>query len=93
MYWNGDRYVLTFMNDKNPSHKVVPADEVLVNYFQRITRPDTLKRKNGIGKIWYSKYQNKVEFFTMDGKNPDNNRELKPATEHILGKYAEIAAE
>lgn len=93
MYWNGYRYVLTFINDKNPSHNVVPADDVMVNYFQKIKRPDTLSPNNGIGKTWYSKHQNKVEFFTMDGKNPDNHKELRPATEHILVKYAGENAE
>ncbi|KQS92993.1 hypothetical protein [Chryseobacterium sp. Leaf394] len=93
MYWNGYRYVLTFIDDKNPSHNVVPADDVLVNYFQKIKRPDTLNPNNGIGKTWYSKHQNKVEFFTMDGKNPENHKELRPATEHILLKYAGENAE
>ena len=88
MYWNGNRYILTTIQDKDPSHEVIPANEVLVNYFEKITKPDTLTVRNAIGKVWYSKHQNKVEFFTMDGKNPENGKELHPATEHMIEKYA-----
>ncbi len=88
MYWNGVEYRLTTVNDLNPKHTVIPLDTVQFKYFRKITRPDTLDLDNGMNKVWYSKYQNKVEFFTMDGTNPDNNKELKPVSEGILVKYA-----
>ncbi|KUJ49764.1 hypothetical protein [Chryseobacterium sp. JAH] len=88
MYWNGEEYRLTVAADLNPKHDVIPLDSVRFKYFRKITRPDTLDIDNGMENVWYSKYQNKVEFFTMDGVNPDNQKELKPVSERIILKYA-----
>jgi RNAse (barnase) inhibitor barstar len=88
MYWNGEEYRLTVAADLNPKHDVIPLDTVRLKYFRKITRPDTLDIDNGMDNVWYSKYQNKVEFFTMDGVNPDNQKELKPVSERIILKYA-----
>lgn len=88
MYWNGKGYQLTAATDMNPKHDVIPLDTVRLKYFKKITRPDTLNIDNGMDRVWYSKYQNKVEFFTMDGVNPDNQKELKPVSERIILKYA-----
>jgi len=88
MYWNGVEYRLTTAQDRNPKHAVIPLDTVQFKYFKKITRPDTLDLDNGMNKVWYSKYRNKVEFFTMDGTNPDNNKELKSVSQGILEKYA-----
>lgn len=87
MYWDGVEYRLTLADDRNPTHEVIPLDTVSFKYFKKITRPDTLDVDNGMKKVWYSKYQNKVDFFTMDGTNPDNNKELKPVSPGILEKY------
>lgn len=88
MYWNGVEYRLTFKTDLNPKHTVIPLDTVKFKYFRKITRPDTLDIVNGLNNVWYSKYQNKVEFFTMDGVNPDNHKALKPVTERIIQIHA-----
>ncbi|MGI9581288.1 hypothetical protein ACR1PO_08735 [Chryseobacterium sp. RRHN12] len=88
MYWDGDEYKLTSCDDKNPKHKLIPVDTVKLKYFRKITRPDTLTVENGLGSSWYTKYDNVVEFFTMDGINPDNGKSLKNATSHMITKYA-----
>ncbi len=88
MYWDGTEYKLTSCNDKNPKHKLVPVDTVRLKYFKKITKPDTLTVDNAVGNTFYSKYNNEVEFFTMDGINPNNGKGLKDATEHMLTKYA-----
>lgn len=88
MYWNGTEYRLTTALDLNPKHDVILLDTIKFKYFKKITRPDTLDIDNGLDNVWYSKYQNKVEFFTMDGKNPDNQKELRPVSERIILKYA-----
>ncbi len=93
MYWDGDEYKLTSCNDKNPKHQLLPLDTVKLKYFKKITRPDTLTVDNGVGNSWYTKYDNKVEFFKMDGINPDNGKSLKNATEHMIIKYAGFNAE
>ncbi|RTZ50229.1 hypothetical protein EJ377_10045 [Chryseobacterium arthrosphaerae] len=88
MYWDGTEYKITFCEDKNPHRKVIPIDTIKLKYFKKITRPDTLTVKNALGKAWYSKSDNVVEFFTMDGVNPDNGKDLDIASKHMLTKYA-----
>ncbi|PXW14515.1 hypothetical protein C8D70_107224 [Chryseobacterium sp. CBTAP 102] len=88
MYWDGDEYKLTSCNDKNPKHQLLPVDTVRLKYFKKITRPDTLTVENGLGNSWYTKYDNAVEFFTMDGINPDNGKSLRDASRHMITKYA-----
>ncbi|CAM2793301.1 hypothetical protein DRF59_05090 [Chryseobacterium flavum] len=88
MYWDGDEYKLTSCDDKNPKHQLIPVDTVKLKYFKKITRPDTLTVENGLGNSWYTKYNNVVEFFTMDGINPDNGKSLRDASKHMITKYA-----
>jgi len=82
MYWNGKEYVPEDCN--HIKENLIAIDSKKVSNFKKITRPDTIRSIKG---IWYSKYQNEVEFFTADGKNPENNKELHPVTERILNKY------
>lgn len=84
MYWNGKEYIPEHCN--NTKAGLIAIDIKLVANFKKITRPDTIKSVKG---VWYSKYQNRVEFFTADGKNPDNQKELHPVTERILEKYTQ----
>lgn len=88
MYWDGAQYKLASCNDRNPKHHLVPIDTVKYKYFKKVTRPDTLTIENAFGNSWYSKSNNVVEFFTMDGINPDNGKPLDDATEYMLTKYA-----
>ncbi len=83
MYWDGKEYIPEDCNDSKKG--LIAIDMKLVDNFKKITRPDTIK---SIKNIWYSKYQNVVEFFTENGINPDNGRDLRPLTNHMLEKYA-----
>jgi len=48
---------------------------------------DTLT-KNSLGKVWYSKIDGKVEFFTSAGFHPVHiDRRLKPLTDYMIKKY------
>lgn len=82
MYWNGKEYIPEDCN--NTRNGLIAIDAKLIANFKKITQPDTIRSIKG---IWYSKYQNEVEFFTADGKNPDNNTELHQLTYHMLNKY------
>lgn len=88
MYWDGTEYKVTSCEDRNPHREVIPIDTIKLQYFKKITRPDTLTEKNALGKTWYSKSDNVVEFFTMDGVNPENDKSLMIATKHMLRKHA-----
>lgn len=88
MYWDGNEYRLTDCKNKNPHINVKPIDTVDMKYFKRITRKDTLTEENALGTTWYSKYNGNVEFFTSDGIDPNNGRELRKSTPIIIFKYA-----
>lgn len=94
MYWDKSEYKPVDCQDKNPmyNHRV-PFDYEKMEYFKRIERKDTLTVDNAYGKVWYSKYNGEVEFFTNDGVDPNNGRELRIATEYIIDKYAGIQDE
>ncbi|MDP9958878.1 hypothetical protein [Chryseobacterium lathyri] len=87
MYWDGDQYQLAHCNDKNPNHHLIPIDTVKLKYLKKSTRPDTINVESSLGKVWYDKSDNDVEFFTSHGVNPENEKTLKEATEHIIYTY------
>ncbi len=88
MYWNKFEYKLADCEDDRPYLDLKPINLKLLKYFKKITRKDTLTVQNAAGKTWYSKYNGKVEFFTLDGKDPDNGKELRSSTPYIIKKYA-----
>jgi len=93
MYWDKVEYKITECEDDRPNLDLTPADDYLIKYFKKITRKDTLTVENAVGKTWYSKYNGVVEFFTLDGEDPDNGRELRASTAYIIEKYAGIQDE
>ncbi|MGG5209454.1 hypothetical protein ACQWU4_10940 [Chryseobacterium sp. MIQD13] len=88
MYWNGERYVATDSSYIRPGLEIKAMNEHQFQYFKKIMRKDTLTDLNALGRTWYSKYNNEVEFFTDDGIDPDNGRELRKSTSLIIYKYA-----
>lgn len=82
MSWDGKEYVP--QDCGSTENGLVAIDMKMVDNFKRITTPDTIR---SIKNIWYSKHQNVVEFFTADGVNPENGKELHPVTNHIFEKY------
>ncbi|WP_185288309.1 hypothetical protein [Chryseobacterium lactis] len=88
MYWDGEQYIGTDSIFISPGINIVAMNSHKLKHFRRIMRKDTLTDVNALGKVWYSKYNNEVEFFTDDGVDPDNGRELRKATSLIIYKYA-----
>ena len=86
MYWNNEEYVPVYCDETVPNHHVEQRKEDLMN-LKKITRTDTLNIDNSIGKVWYDKTNNKVEFFTYYGVNPETGKTLKKVTKYILEKY------
>lgn len=89
MYWNGDHYETVACDQQVDNALVIAADSSRVKYFKKITRPDTVTLKS-IGHVWYSKINNKIEFFTASGYHPIYPYYLKPITKYIIEKYAGI---
>lgn len=88
MYWDGERYIATDSSYIRPGIDIVAMNKHRFQHFKKIMRKDTLTDVNALGKTWYSKYYNEVEFFTDDGIDPDNGRELRKSTPLIIYKYA-----
>lgn len=88
MSWTGDRYIEVDCDYKHPHYDVIALDEPTLKNFKKIDRPDTLTNKD-INRVWYSKIDNEVEFFTAAGSHPVNRRKpLRAMSQHILIKYA-----
>lgn len=87
MIWDNDHYQPVDCHDQNLTVSARRIDHQLVDHFRKILKPDTLTL-HSIGKVWYAKYNGRVEFFTAEGYHPlDSNRRLLPMTDHILEKY------
>lgn len=87
MYWTGTEYKAVDCDAQIPNTQILALNQHKLDHFKKITLPDTMTF-NSLNKVWYSKINNEVEFFTTKGKHPlKTDRVLKPITTHILGKY------
>lgn len=91
MEWKEDHYELVNCKSEHigfANIKIIkPYNEV---EFERkeLKVCDTTKFFNGEKPIvWYSKKNSVIQFFNMDGENPENNTELKKVTPYIIEKY------
>ena len=88
MYWANDQYQAIACDQKIEGALVMEIDIEKLNQLKRITRPDTLTKRD-LGKTWYVKInRDSAEFYTANGNYPlDTNRILRPLTPYILNKY------
>jgi len=88
MCWNGIKYIEVDCRDNTQPYQIIGLNEDKLNNFEKIMKPDTLTKAD-VGKVWYSKIDNEVEFFTHAGHHPVHNKKsLKAATEHIINTWA-----
>lgn len=86
-YWDGEQYISIDCGESLSSHVIIRVNDGAILNLKKITRPDTLTKKDK-NKLWYSKINNEVEFFTYPGAHPiHKDKRLKPATEYIIQKY------
>lgn len=84
MYWHEDHYEPIACNLKIPNARVIALDTMKLKNFRKITRPDTITYQ-AIGRVWYSKIDGKIEYFTSGGEHPVVfDRQLKPISVHII---------
>lgn len=87
MYWKEDHYEPVACNQKVSNAMVIALDTVKLKYFKKITVPDTITYE-AVGKVWYSKIEGKIEFYTSGGEHPVVfGRRLKPITNYMIDKY------
>lgn len=87
MYWNGECYIEVFCDERIEGREIIALNEER-KLMRKITEADTLTVENALGKVWYDKSNNKVEFFTHYGTHPENGKALKDVSETIIEKYA-----
>lgn len=94
MKWVEDHYVIVDCLDKIQgigSYEVVKPYEEREFKRKELTVCDTtdffVNGNSKKPKVWYSKKNNVVQFFNMDGENPENDVHLKPITPHMIDKY------
>ncbi|WP_217606900.1 hypothetical protein [Chitinophaga sp. GbtcB8] len=84
MYWSEDHYKPIACDQKIPNVRIIALDMTKLKNFRKITTPDTITYQ-AIGKVWYSKIDNKIEFYTWYGEHPViYGRWLKPITKYII---------
>jgi len=87
MYWTTDHYVSADCDEKVPNVNIVVLDTSELDHFKKITRPDTLTLAD-INKVWYSKINKVVEFYTAPGHHPEHTeKQLKPLSKYMFLKY------
>ncbi len=82
MFWDGREYIP--MECNSSENGLIAIDIKKVKNFKKITRTDTVMSSEN---LWYSKHHNMVEFFTSDGVNPENGKDLRPVSDYIFEKY------
>lgn len=87
MYWSGDHYEPAFCDEIIPGKEVIALNEEKLATMKKITRTDTLGEGNALEKVWYSKNNGEIEFFTAPGLHPETGKTLKPVTKYIIEKY------
>lgn len=87
MYWQEDHYEPVACDQKIPHTMIIALDAMKLKDFRKITRPDTITYQD-IGKVWYSKIDTNMEYFTSAGEHPVVfGRQLKPITAYIIDKH------
>ena len=87
MYWNGNEYLAIYCDQKVQDKIVIALDTARLAHQRRMNKPDTLTQ-HSVGKVWYSKTDGKIEFYTAGGNNPiDERRRLLPMSQYIFNEY------
>lgn len=87
MYWKEDHYEPAFCDEIITGTALIALDDAQLQSLKKITLPDTLTVQNALGKVWYDKSDNHLEFFTGFGLHPVNGKTLKPITKHMIERH------
>ncbi|MBB5395084.1 hypothetical protein [Mucilaginibacter sp. AK015] len=91
MYWAGVQYEKCSCDIKKSDTAIIAFDKEKAA-LKKITRPDTITY-GAIGRVWYIKINNSIEFYTAYGFHPlETRKRLKPITKYIIDKYVKPAA-
>ena len=68
---------------------IKPFDEIEFERKELTVCDTTTFLKGDKPLVWYSKKNNIIQFFNMDGENPENDAEIKKVTPHIIEEYVQ----
>jgi hypothetical protein len=87
MYWAEDHYAEMPCNEERKDRLKLPMDLEKMKGFKKIIQEDTITERS-IGKLYYSKIDNKIEYYTKGGNHPIYvTRTLKVLSRYIYDKY------
>ena len=93
MEWKEDHYEMIDCQSEQvgfTNTKIIKPYDKIEFGRKELTVCDTIKFFKGDKPVvWYSKKDNVVQFFNMDGENPENDAEIKKVTPHIIEEYVQ----
>lgn len=93
MQWMDDHYELIDCQNEQvgfTNYKTIkPYNEIEFERKELVVCDTTTFFKGNKSKIWYSKKNKIVQFFNLDGENPENDAELKKVSQHIIDTYVD----
>lgn len=93
MQWQDDHYVELACESQilgiRKFNEPIPYNEIEFNRRKLKVCDTTTFFKNGKAIIWYSKENNVVAFYNMDGIDPINGKELKRITQHMIYNHVD----
>lgn len=93
MQWQDDHYVELACESQilgiRKFNEPIPYNEIEFNRRKLKVCDTTTFFKNGKAIIWYSKENNVVAFYNMDGIDPINGKELKRITQHMIHNHVD----
>jgi hypothetical protein len=91
MEWKEDHYELVDCKDEQVgfanTKTIIPYNEIEFERRELNVCDTTTFFKGDKPIIWYSKKNNVIQFFNMDGENPENGAEIRKVTPYIIEKY------
>lgn len=94
MQWQDDHYVELECESQilgiRKFNEPIPYNEIEFNRRKLKVCDTTTFFKNGKAIIWYSKENNIVAFYNMDGIDPINGKELKRITQHMIDNHVDL---
>ena len=92
MYWADDHYEQVPCNEEKEGRLILAMSEEKMKNFKRIMRPDTITERS-IGKIYYIKRNNSIEYYTEGGNHPvETTRSLRKLSQYMFDKYLDEKA-
>ena len=86
VYWAGDHYEKVACDEDPNGRLIIPMSEKKRKSFRMISREDTITERS-IGKLYYIKDSNRIEYYTEGGSYPEDlKRSLKKLSRYIFDK-------